>query len=109
MRQFKKLNQELRTRNLLAYFFESKTFKHYESKIINNPDYWMTEDPARAENMLAVRGRGLKGYTIRDFIYDVVTCVYDSDFSDGTKQQLFTEIDEWEAQHDKDGNLDFMV
>ncbi len=97
------------SRNLLAYFLETKTWKVFEEKIVENVAYWMIEDPARACNMNASRLSQRKGYTVGDWLSDVHQCIYESSYKRAIKDRLYKEIEDIEALHMEQDTLKEML
>lgn len=93
-------------RFLLAYFMESKLWKAYVESTVNNYAYWVNEEPNRARRMFAARANNLKGYTMAEYLYDMIDCVYKSSLKPRTKNRLYSEIDEVERWHEFMGTLE---
>lgn len=88
------------SRNLLPYFLNSALWKEYEETVVNNYTHWVCEDPIRAARMYAARDKK-KGYTVQEYLYDMIECVYASDLSIATQRRLYTEIDDVERYHEE--------
>lgn len=97
----RKIPKHSSSRNILPYFLESMVWKKYEETVVNNYAHWVCEDPIRARKMYAASNHKRKGYTVQDYLYDMVDCVYKSKLKNSTRYRLFDEIDEVEAYHEE--------
>jgi hypothetical protein len=104
----RKKQLESTSRNLLAYFFESKLWTTYKKKVVDNELYWIHHDADRAMRMYAASmvNRGYKGYTVQELIYDIMQCIIDSKLSLPTKNTLFYELNDFEKYHINNESLD---
>ena len=109
VQRFKKLPKYPSSRNLLPYFLESKIWSSYEERVTNNPSYWVAKEPNRAREMYAAYNEGHKGYTVQQYIYDMMECAMDDRFKKTTQDRLYKELDELEDHHAKMDTLYDMV
>lgn len=93
------------SRNILPYFIESNVWKKYKESKVDNYSYWINEDPSRAARMFSAKNIGLKGYSVQEYLYDMIDCVYCSNLSVKTQRRLYKEIDEVENYHEAAGTL----
>lgn len=94
------------SRNLLPYFMECKAWKEHELLVVNNRSYWVVEEPIRASRMYTASLDNKKGYTVQEYLYDMIECIYKSPFSKKTKQRLYLEVDELEQWHEGAGTIE---
>lgn len=89
------------SRNLLAYFVESKLWKNFYSNRTMNYAYWVNEDPDRARRMFAARTFPYTkiGLYVDEYIYEMLECVYTSKLKRNTKDRLLDEIEKLEKYH----------
>lgn len=93
------------SKNILAYFIESRLWKQYLFEITDNYNYWCQEEPDRARRMYAARGNNKKGYLIEEYIYDMLDCTYKSKLKNATKVRIYEAIDQLELYHELKGSL----
>lgn len=90
------------SRNILPYFLESSLWKTHEVLYTENKSYWVTKDPVRARRMYEASLTGKRqGFTVQEFIYDMMDCLYKSDLAKATKDRIWFELDELEAYHEE--------
>jgi hypothetical protein len=100
--------QERKTsRNILAYFFDSKLWTKYKKDVVDNDLHWIKIDPDRGMRMYAASlvKAGYKGYTVQELIYDIMGCIINSKLKDLTKAGLFIELNEFEKYHINNDSL----
>lgn len=98
-----------RSRNLLAYFFESDLWLKYEARVTNSYAYWMIKDPERAERMWQGRLKEMKGITVAEYIYDIFECIDKSKLKPNTKLQLIIELEQLEKEHREKKTLEAVI
>lgn len=86
-------------RNILAYFIDSKIWKAFEARVVNNIGHWLVEDKERAARMVQARAKGKEGYTTEELLYDMLECIHSSNLKPKTKSRLYTALDELESYH----------
>jgi len=94
------------SRNLLPYFMESKQWKEYETNVVNSYMYWIVEDPKRAQRMFTAANDKKKGYTVKEYIYDMLQCIYEIKIKTSTRERLYNELDALESWHEEAGTLE---
>jgi hypothetical protein len=99
------LSKKRNKRNILAYFLDSKVWAKHEASVVNNYAYWVCEDPNRARRMMAASAHEKRGYTVAEYIYDMLECVLKSDLKKSTRDRLLTEIDNLELYHQEFGHV----
>lgn len=85
---------------------ESKAWIAFESSVVNNYAYWVNEEPHRARRMFAAGNVKKKGYTVQEYLYDIMECIHKGPFSKRTKNRLYSELDDVEQFHDSNGTLE---
>lgn len=97
------------SRNIIAYFLESKLWKAYETDILTNIEFWKIEDPAVAFLMESSRKENKIGLTIEEYIYGMLDCTYKSKLSMATKRRIFEAINDIEKYHRDNGTSRLIV
>lgn len=97
-------------KSLISYFLKSKTWKKYEGCVTNNISYWIEADPERASKMLAARIDKRQGYSIADYLYDMLDCLFRAThLSVKTRERLVKELSDIELYHKEFGTLENML